>query len=160
MKIIENFISEKDLQGIQSELQNCNFPWYYDGAIEPDSLETQFSHIFFNRLMQTSNYLHILNPLLEKIPALVYHRIKANLNYRTERVLETGEHVDLDDKRFKSAIFFINDCDGYCRIGDKKIYSKSNRLLIFDSDLVHTGTTTSDSRFRLLINLLYIPVND
>ena len=70
---------------------------------------------------------------MEKIPAMIYFRIKANLNPKTKKIEETGEDFDVQDKRLKSAIFFVNDCDGYsANIGDKKIFSEAtDKLLTF-----------------------------
>ena len=60
-----------------------------------------------------------------------------------------------DDDGFKSAILFINDCNGYCRIGNEKIYSKENKLVLFDSKTKHTGSTCTDKSRRIVINFIF-----
>jgi hypothetical protein len=159
MEIIDNLIKKEDLKNIKEILESSNFPWYLNKAVEHLSI-MQFTHEFYYRDGTTSKFIETIHPILKKIPACVYFRIKANLNTKTENIIETGDHTDLNDKRFKSSIFFVNDCDGYCRIADEKYYSKSNRLLTFDPDLIHTGSSTTNAKCRLLINFIYLPKND
>ena len=97
-----------------------------------------------------------MDPLLKKLNAFKIYRIKANLNPSTPNIIETGEHTDLDDDRFLSAILFINKCNGYCRINKTKIKSEDNKLLIFKSNQKHTGSTCTDADRRVLINLIYL----
>jgi len=157
MQVVENFIDEKDLIIIENTLKSNSFPWYYGFAITENNPTTQFTHTFHDRDMLTSNYIDLLKPILKKIPSMIYFRIKANLNPRTQKIEETGEHFDVQDKRLKSAVFFINDCDGYCRVGNEKIYSQKNKLITFDSDTIHTGSSTTNQPCRLVLNFIYLP---
>ena len=57
----------------------------------------------------------------------------------------------------KSAILYINTCEGYTKLKDRtKISSIANRLLIFDSSEDHCSTTTTDVPARFNININYI----
>ena len=84
-------------------------------------------------------------------------RIKANLNEQTDEIIETGYHTDYEDSRLKSAVYFLNTCDGYCKVMNKKIYSVENKIVIFNSNVLHTGSTTTNEKRRILINFIYIP---
>ena len=118
----------------------------------------QFVHMVFqNSTLYSHVGYPIVKPILEKLNPLVIYKIKLNLNYKTETVIETGEHSDIAKKGFLTAVFFLNNCDGYCRIKDKKIYSEENKILIFNADEKHTGTTTSNSPRRVVINIIYLP---
>ena len=83
---------------------------------------------------------------------------EANLNTQTSKIIETGEHTD-EDKRFTSAVFFLNSCNGYCKIDNKKIKSEDNKMVIFNSNKKHTGSTCTDVDRRMLINFVYIKNN-
>ena len=110
--------------------------------------------------------LTVLNPL-----ALI--RIKANANFRTEKIIEGPYHVDRSDDDAGSndnscddmfnAVFYINTCDGYTRFKDEnnelgeKIMSQENRLAIFNNKYYHAGTSTTDQFARYVININYVP---
>ena len=156
MIIKKNFLDLKDYQQIKGAISSGEFPWYFNetSLIKDKNSPFQFTHVFLNNGM-TNNTVNILKPLLSKLKALTFLKIKANLNTRTNKIIETGEHVDADD-RFTSAVFFLNECDGYCKIGNKKIKSEDNKILIFKSNEKHTGSTCTDSKRRMLINIVYI----
>ena len=156
MEIVKNLLKKEDLELIQKNLNSESFPWFFGDATS-DGKSVQFTHLFHDRNLNTSNYIGLIKPILEKIPAMIYFRIKANLNPKTKKIEETGKHFDVQDKRLKSAIFFVNDCDGYCKIGEKKIFSEANKLLTFNSDEIHTGTSTTNQQSRLVINFVYLP---
>ena len=68
-------------------------------------------------------------------------------------MIETGEHTDIDNKNFLSAVFFLNNCDGYCRIKDKKVYSENNKIVIFNGSNYHSSVTQTDTKQRICINI-------
>ena len=55
-----------------------------------------------------------------------------------------------------TAIYYLNTNNGFTKFenGDK-VNSVANRIVIFDSNLKHTGTSCTDSYARLLINFNY-----
>ena len=155
MIIKKNFLNLEDYQKIKEEISNDKFPWYFnETSIEDENSPFQFTHRFLKNGI-TSSPINILYPLLSKLKALTFLRINANLNTATNKIIETGEHIDADG-RFKSAIFFLNECNGYCKIGNKKIKSEDNKILIFKSSEKHTGSTCTDSKRRMLINIVYL----
>ena len=156
MKIIENYLPNTVFKNIKEQIEATTFPWYYnDYSTHPNS-EPQLVHSFLYKNIPSS-YTGILQPILEEIPAQQFLRIKGNLNWQTSKIIETGEHIDSDDSKLKSAIFFINNCDGYCRVGEKIIKSEENKLLIINYNTKHNGTTTTNSKRRIVINFVYIP---
>ena len=46
--------------------------------------------------------------------------------------------------------------DFYTNVNGKKILSKQNKLIIFDNDQPHTGSTCTDERIRVVINFNYV----
>jgi len=157
MKIIKNFLEKKDYKNIKETIFSDGFPWYFYEESVTNIPVPQFVHMMFWQQKLFSNNYSLLVPILNKLNPLALYKIKVNLNYKTETVIETGEHIDLDNKNFLSAVFFLNNCDGYCRIKDKKVYSEDNKIVIFNSNEKHTGTTTSNSSRRIVINIIYLP---
>ena len=64
------------------------------------------------------------------------------------------EHVDQTFK-CKVALYYINDNNGYTMIGDKKVESKSNRMVLFNSNQKHYGTNSTNFNNRIVINFNY-----
>jgi len=156
MKIIENYLNKEDFINLKNLLLSDEFPWFYSekSVFEVDKSPPQFFHNFFKDHL-ASNFYPILTPLIYKIKPLAIHRIKTNSTLMTSEVIENGLHPDMNQKGFTSALYFVNTCNGYCRIGNEKIYSRENSILFFDSDMMHTGTTCSDAPRRVIINMVY-----
>lgn len=148
-----NFLLTETYQNIRKEIESNSFPWYLDRATDETS-PLQFCHSFLydNKM---SNFISIIYPIMDKLKTNNFFRIKANLNWKTNKIIETGEHVDADNPKLKSSIYFLNTCDGYCRIEDKLFYSKENSLITFNANTIHSGSTTTNSEKRLLINFVY-----
>jgi len=155
MIIKNNFLNLKDYKKLKEIITSDEFPWYFNTTSLPDKKTIfQFTHTFLQDGIISSN-MNILEPLLPELNAVTFFRIKANLNTQTSKIIETGKHFDADE-RFTSAIFFLNECNGYCKIGNKKVKSEDNKLLIFKSNEEHTGSTCTDLDRRILINVIYI----
>ena len=167
MQIIKNFLPEEQYKKIKQFIFSEKFPWFYNkDTVYRDPLEIlnkeqeigQFIHFFYKDYYSDSPFINIISPFIEKINPISIFKIKLNLNYGTKKIIETGYHTDIDDKRFKSAVFFLNECDGYCKIKEEKIYSEDNKVVIFDSNTSHTGSTCTSSKRRVVLNMVYIDV--
>lgn len=163
MKVVKNFLPKHVYRNIKETIFSYQFPWYYNEnvLIPEDQLGQkpmyQFYHVFYANNEPLSKHYNFLTPIIDILNPSLICRIKANLNPRTEKIIETGLHTDDNDVRFKSAVFFLNTCDGYCKILNKKIFSEDNKMVLFNSNLEHTGSTTTNQNRRVLINFIYLP---
>jgi hypothetical protein len=85
-------------------------------------------------------------------------KIKANLMMKTTSQQVFKFHKDCPwDFKWWTAIFYVNTNDGKT-IFEKgqEIESRENRLILFDGRLKHAGTTSTDSKRRILINFNYL----
>ena len=84
-------------------------------------------------------------------------RIKANLLYKTSKIIKHGYHTDFEpDLNNKTSIFYVNTNNGYTSFKNgRKVKSKENTLVEFDSKLEHSGTTCTDKEYRMIINFNY-----
>lgn len=163
MKIFNNFLPEENFLHLQNNMMGSNFPWYYNDAVV-DSKNSkgffQFVHTFFLNNKQNSSYLTLLDPLINKIKPLTLLRIKANLLTRTEKNIEHGLHVDYfssKSAKITTGIFYINTNNGYTKFNNgKKIKSEQNKYVEFNSDEMHTGSSCTDEKIRVVINFNYI----
>ena len=168
-KIIDNVLPQEVFKSIQTEILGADFPWFMNQCIiKPDSTHPiddlynyQFTHQFYRDYSFTSDKLNLIDPILFKLNPSAIVRIKANLIPRTETKITHEYHLDHDHFDGNNAIFYINSNDGYTIFSDgTKIQSVENRLLIFDPNILHTGTTCTDQRVRCLINFMYYDYTD
>jgi hypothetical protein len=158
-EVIDDFLSIEDFSLIKNTMFDTSFPWfYYKTKTFKDEKETpynfQFVHNFYANYGATSNFIELLSPLITKINPIAIAKIKANMTMKTEKIIEYGYHTDYEtNNNLKTAVFYLNNNDGYTKFkGGPSIDSIENRLLIFDSQLSHTGTSCTDQRFRSVIN--------
>jgi hypothetical protein len=157
MKITKNLLKEKEFKNIYNLLTDLNFPWYFqEGVNRENDGHKQMCHIFIKEAQINSSYLNVLDPIFKKIKVKNLFRVKSNLLFKTNEIIEHGFHVDLKDKICKTAVYYINTNNGYTKFENKKIIkSEENKIVIFKSNLKHTGSTCTDQDIRMVININY-----
>jgi hypothetical protein len=159
-KVIDNYLDVEKHIVLKTIMESNNFPWFYTkGKVKftdnPKLFDTQFNHVFYIDHNVNSNFFNYLEPILKKLKPLALIRVKANLNYPTEKIMESAYHTD---QKFhcKIAVYYVNDNDGYTMIGKEKILSKANRMVLFTSDSKHFGTNSTNCNNRMVINFNYL----
>ena len=101
----------------------------------------------------------ILDKILMKIRPIKFTNFKLNRflwNYYNKS--STGiPHSDMDSfltNKYCSIIYYLNTCDGYTMIGDKKFESKSGSCVLFDSTLIHYGVGPTNDKKRFVLNIM------
>ena len=164
MKVIDNFLPLEEFEPVQQLMLSSDFPWYYNPYItysNENSDEFQFTHCFYRASMGSvigglqTGFPQVIELFLKKLDMRSIVQIKANMNPRTETLRKFQFHVDCN-LNCNTAIFYINSNDGYTEFenGDR-IESIANRLVLFDSNLAHRGTSCTNSKVRVLLNLNY-----
>ena len=159
--VIDNYLPKNEFLKIKNEIvDNEYFPWYFNNYKSSNDknnfLDYQFIHCFVMNSEINSFYFNKLNPLIKKLKIKKLFRAKANLNPISHKIIEFSKHKDKDEKGFKSAIFYLNTNNGYTKIGNKKIQSIENRIVIFPSDVYHFGTNATNLTNRTVINFVYV----
>jgi hypothetical protein len=166
-QVLDNFLPENYFKELQNAMiDSALFPWYFNNTIvgidpnEKNNLDScQFTHSFWSSEKgAVSDYLYILQPILDKIQPKAIFRIKANLVTRTNEIIEHGFHTDFPpNQQCRTAILYLNSNNGYTIFDNGvKIESLENRFIEFDSRLLHSGTSTSNSNVRVVINFNYL----
>jgi len=164
-EIKENVLSEGELSFLRETVMwNENFPWYLTNEITfPHESEVHYAtHMFYNienpislERVNISNFCTVLQPIVDKLEPKSILRMRANFYPKTPTIIENEPHTDYPFTH-KSAIFSLNTCNGFTRLGDDiTIDSVENRLLLFDSSMTHNSTTCSDTHGRFNINFNY-----
>lgn len=162
IQVIDNFLSPLQFDVLKSAIFDGSFPWYYNDHVIYDennvlSDHFQFTHLFYKDSLPWSNNIGILDKIVEKIDPFALLRIKANLLTQTPSHVEHGMHVDYDDPRITTAVFYINTNNGYTLFETgEKVASVENRIAIFPCSMKHTGSTCTDAKIRIVINFNYL----
>ena len=156
MQVIDNFLSEDEFKNLRSYISSTSFPWYF-GLVTTDSKTAQFVHTFYANDAPTSSWPYVeFFRLRLNMASLV--RIKVNLNPRTETVQVHKDAFHTDYPDITTAVYYLNTCDGYTLFEDgTKVNSVENRIVIFDSNMRHTGTSCTNESGRLVMNINYFP---
>ena len=160
-KVIDNFLDDKNFEILENNiLKNTYFPWFFseytDYKGEKGLNKGKYLHTFYEYNNQNSSYFKLLLPLIEKLKCISLIRIKIDSNSCTNKIIEGNYHVDYPHKSI-TAIYYLNTNDGYTKFkkNKKKINSVKNRMVIFDSDKEHLGTTTTNAKRRVVLNFNY-----
>lgn len=159
-EIHDGYINELEFTYLQQQFMHI--PWYFNDHVIHDSdrknnvTDYQLVHLFYSDYVVQSDYFHILRPLIDRINPAALIRVKANLVPNTHEIVEHGWHKDLD-LHCKTAVFYINTNNGYTVFDDgTKIESVANRFVTFDSGRVHSGSTCTDEKIRIVLNINYL----
>jgi hypothetical protein len=162
-EVIDNFLPLETADMIENILLSAEFPWYYNdcksGEIVNKLYDFQFTHTFYSGYTPTTNwYKTVIEPFEIIIKPQAWLSIKANLNPKTEEMIQFGWHVDYDNAYHKTAVYYVNTNDGKTILKDgTEISSIKNRLLVFNNNILHTGTSTTDVKARAVLNFNFIP---
>lgn len=183
IEVYDDVLSEKDFLTLQNVVMKnrgkSRFAWdWSDDVINPedtmcDELDHyQLSHTFFFLGPPRSNpnlkpkayqspHIGLIKPIL-RFPKLNFEapvRVKANLNVRTTEIVRHGFHIDNPMPNGMTAIFYVNTCNGYTEFEEsgQKVQSKENRLCVFPTPTRHSGTTCTDWKRRVVININFLP---
>ena len=165
--IKDNFLPIREFEQMHSELMAWNFPWYTSKVVNDNDQNVgnnmQFTHLFYERYSPVDDTINILHPVLRIIQPISIFKIKANIMPNQGKVIEHGYHHDVTDSEFhpikdhmKTSILYMNTNNGFTKFEDGTIIEAgANRFVTFPNHTEHTGTTTSDSDYRLVINFNY-----
>ena len=155
MQILDNSLQQKEFKNLYKTFHLSNFPWYFiPFKVKPGDDKYQLYHLFSNREKIHSKYFSILSPILKLLKAKEIIRIKANLTFKQNENIFSDMHIDF--KNCKTAIFYLNTNNGFTFFEEgKKILSKENRMVIFDSNLKHCAVDCTDKKYRIVININY-----
>jgi|TARA_R110000803_G_scaffold192035_1_gene254772 hypothetical protein len=163
MKVIKNFLPQNYFDDLKKLILFPDFTWYKREGMTPNSNIDlgYFTHSFYTRFQATSNmYTKFIIPILDQLNASSVIDVRANMFPSVFYKKQKAEfHVDCTFKNFKTAILYINNCDGGTElfINKKVKFTKAeeNKILIFDGDVPHRGTVSKKTDFRYIINFNY-----
>lgn len=162
IEVIDNFLSHNDYEKISNIMLGPHFPWSYQHKILDDAIIScsekynyQFIHSFYRDLKERSEYFYLMDLFFPLLKIKAWVKIKANMNPSTDESIVHGYHRDCSFL-CKTAVYYVNSNNGYTIFENgKKVESVANRIVIFNSNISHSGVTSTDEKVRVVINLNY-----
>ena len=168
--LIDDLLSKEKFADISTLLCDPDgiFPWYYfdskvSYANNPlDFNDYGFVHSFYSRGRYVSELsqeeVSAINPIYDALGAKQLIKVKANMTMATPSIYEYGMHTDVGHGlESKTAVFYLNTNDGYTLFENgSKVESIANRAVIFDEKIRHTGTSCTNAKRRVVLNINYI----
>ena len=156
-KIIDNFLQKDVLISFQNLLMSTTLPWYWRENMTKDD-NFFFNYCFYNNHAPTSVFFNeFITPMLIKLKCNAPIEVRANLMLKKNICYNSNFHID---KNFncKTAIFYVNTNNGYTildKIKKIRIDSIENRMLVFDSKILHAAFSQTDTERRIVVNFNY-----
>jgi hypothetical protein len=177
MKIIDNILPEEEFAILEHKVMG-KFPWYFgrkgNGSEEDNLFLYSWFHIITGGLTWVEGEQGIFARTVYRILQLAgenvkdVFRVRMILNTATDKPYNAGAHVDRDGNH-RTALLYINDSDGPTIIYNEResaitptdftvqaeVLPKRNRLLCFDGQQYHAGTTPTTVPRRVIMNINY-----
>ena len=158
-KTHKKFLAPDVFEKIKNLVMDQDFPWRRRDHMTPNPDDKMyFTYCFYNNLISRSNFYqpHIL-PILEKLQAEAPIQVRANMTI-SELFKTSDWHRDYNFE-CKTAILYLNDCDGgtELKINNKITFIKAdaNKMLVFDTPILHRSITSKTEPLRYIINFNY-----
>lgn len=169
MQVIDDFLPEDQFVYFRSIFLGDQMSWAYGktktkpGEGEEDLFNQQYVHTLYalhNGVAGVvSDKMRFIAPILDKIKPSVLLRAKVNSTFPTQEIHQYNFHVDQSGVTvpFKTGIYYLNTNDGLTVFADgTTVESVANRLVVFDGNELHTGTSATDCKRRVVLNLNWI----
>ena len=169
MKITDNFLDDDTFQQLKSAILSPIFDWNYvsmtDNIVEKSNkFSGQFVHLAYSNCIPKTTFFNSLLPVLNRLDVTTLNRIKLNLQPRTNKIVEGLFHADMSGdmsietmKTWTTSIFYINSNNGHTEFeSGEKVGSIENRMVEFQSTMLHRGTTCTDEQTRVVINFNFL----
>ena len=154
-KIKNNFFKKDEFNKMKYIITHPNFNWFLQTSVVYKEDCIFFSHTFFNDDGICSPfYKDIVIPFIDKLKIKKLLRSKLNLYPKTHKQIIHGFHTDSRDKH-NVVLFYFNTNNGQTLFKNKKINSVENRIVLFNSDEMHSSTNTTNCKSRIVINFNY-----
>tara|TARA_B100001996_G_scaffold311753_1_gene253753 strand:+ start:6574 stop:7080 length:507 start_codon:yes stop_codon:yes gene_type:complete len=165
MQIVDDFLTRSTFLELVKEIDTHTFPWFYTKS--PGEPLQYVNLLYYDHQIcgnayglepaMTPKLKRIFQTIAKKLNAICLIRIKVNATPYSDKIEHQAWHRDWTlSTPSKTCVIYLNDNDGYTEFKDgDKVESKSNRAVIFDTNLDHRGTTCTTQERRLVININY-----
>ena len=158
MDIIDDYLDYENFNSIKSLLLSLDFPWFFrtsQVSFDKKNYTDYFTHSFYNNNDINSDDWQIVKPLIDKLNVKSLIEVRANLITQKHDFIQSEYHTD-NNLNCKTAIFYVNTCNGLTKFKDDiYVNCKENRMVMFDSNILHAGVIQTDTKQRVVVNINY-----
>ena len=169
VNVIDDFLPQEDFEEVRDLMvYNDLFPWFFQkevNSIGKDCTKEYWNwygtHAFYvNDFAESKHCATLYSKFIPRFKEMNIFRsllrIKGNFYPHTETL---REHTGHQDYLFShtGALYTLNTCNGFTKLYDgTEIPSVANRILIFDSSIIHNSSTTTNAAGRFNINFNFL----
>jgi hypothetical protein len=167
VRILDDFLDAQAFRQLLDAVSAPQFTWQRIPVLFPppigldDSYNVQDVHGFLQRkpgFRFDSDRLPMLQPLLDRVGAQAWVKVKLNRTWQRERNVVYGWHVDTRRPGAVTGIYYLNTNDGYTAFENgQRAGSVANRLVLFDATWRHSGASCTDAPERVVLNMNFMP---
>tara|TARA_B100000902_G_C26854506_1_gene689921 strand:+ start:45 stop:563 length:519 start_codon:yes stop_codon:yes gene_type:complete len=168
IEVFDNFLEEPFFKDLESRFCGQYVQWTFNSDVvypwDEDTLDNfQFTCTPYKDGTPLNEHYNTILPFFNKLDVKIPLRVKINLQTVTPKIIKRSFHSDMasvlgnNPLHYKTAIFYVNTNNGYTEFETGEIVeSVANRVVIFDGSLKHRGTTCTDQKTRVVLNINYI----
>ena len=160
-EIYSDFLPEWHYRIIRELFLAEKLPWHYNDHVVTTERHFMLTHTFMDNGQVINKHFFepvrgMLDLIQQKRRFIGVSRIKANLYTNQGEAIFHPVHCDIPPEagladKICIGVYHVNACNGCTVIGDQKIRSLDNQLILFDN-VPHYGTVQTDTDIRVVIN--------
>ena len=157
----KNFLPAPHFKIMQDLFMTEKLSWHFNDHVVTTARQFMFTHSFMdNGQVINPQFFEPVRQMLDLIQQkkrfVGVSRIKANLYTNQGRHIDHPAHHDIPPDADISpkvcvGVYHLNSCNGHTVIGDRKIKSRENQLILFNN-VSHYGTVQTDADTRVVVN--------
>ena len=174
LEIIDNFLPPEEFERISEVFTGQDFPWFvnkvkvmhvarmFDPKLQAAEIYNwqMVNYLYGNGQPLSQMYEYPL-PIINLLKPRALIRIKANLNHHTDSLHSMHSILivvsmvvkSLKEQRLLSFILIVIMV--YTKFHNGRVDSVANRLVKFPVNTPHSGTSTTNEKYRVVLNINY-----
>ena len=168
VEVIDNFLSPLDFDNLKRDVFSEKFPWFFaEETVIGGGGPPQLAHVLYMNNQPQTPAIDLFGPFFKKLSTMALLRMKINMTLpHPSAGMPYCFHHDLGiegdskmerTKHVRTGIYYLNSTDGPTFVGEEKIECVENRFISFPHNIEHTGTTFTNDKRRVVLNVNYLP---
>ena len=169
--VIDDFLPTDYFNQLHSLVMSTDLPWFYgDRQLDKhyneanessqNQIDFHFTHIIYGAHEPHSFLWDHVRNITDYLDFHVLWRIKLNLNVKWSSNITYGLHNDLHRPALAGILYFNTNDGPTVFDSGEKVEAKENRFLVFDATYLHSGISHTNTKRRVVMNIVWLPDGD
>ena len=158
-KIIENFLDYNSFLELKNYAFSSEISWFWKKNQTKEDAGILNHKIYQNYLPNSDIYVKFIHDIILKLKATALIDARINLLVNNNKQESSNWHTDNGTFNSKTAILYLNTCNGFTILKlekeEFKVMCEENKMLIFDSNVLHRAVRQTDTERRIVLNINY-----